>query len=269
VHNSAFDITVRFVDDGGTMVQRQAFTNAVTRWRQVIIGDIASTVLQVPAGQCESWLPAVDEAIDDLLIFVRLRAIDGVGKIVGQASPCYVNGDTRLPVMGFYELDLDDMSRLSESGMLNDVVLHEIGHVLGIGTLWNYKRALLQGAGSEDPLFIGAGAQRAFAAIPGNTVTRDGVPVENTGGTGTRDAHWRRSVFDYELMQGYAQAGGMPLSRVTVQSLGDLGYTVSEAGADPFTFLTALRMAPSTPAMPLSDDVKRVPIRAVIPPEHR
>lgn len=258
---SAFDITVRFIGDGGTTVQRNAFAKAVGRWRQVITGQVSQIALQVPAGQCEPWIPAIEETIDDLLIYVRIRPIDGVGKVVGQASPCYVNSETSLPVMGFYELDQDDVNRLLEHNMLDDVVLHEMGHVLGIGTLWSYKRTLLQGAGTDDPLFVGSGAQQAFAAIPGNRVTRDGVPVENTGGTGTRDAHWRRSIFENELMQGYAQAGGMPMSRVTVRSLADLGYTVSESAADAFTLLTALRMAPSTPPISLGNDVKRVVIR--------
>jgi hypothetical protein len=29
------------------------------------------------------------------------------------------------------------------------------------------------------------------------------VPVENSGGSGTRDAHWRESEFGNEVMTGY------------------------------------------------------------------
>src|SRR4051794_6205534 len=49
------------------------------------------------------------------------------------------------------------------------------------------------------------------------------VPVENTGGPGTRDSHWREAVFGNELMTGFVGPAGNPLSRTTVGSLQDLG----------------------------------------------
>jgi hypothetical protein len=59
--------------------------------------------------------------------------------------------------------------------------------------------------------------------------------VENGGGPGTRDAHWRESVFFDELMTGYVGPGrDLPLSRVTIASLADLGYQINMAAADPF-----------------------------------
>ncbi|MEY9156351.1 leishmanolysin [Bradyrhizobium japonicum] len=41
------------------------------------------------------------------------------------------------------------------------------------------------------------------------------VPVENTGGEGTVDSHWRDTVFGAELMTGFVNQGGNPMSRVT------------------------------------------------------
>jgi hypothetical protein len=52
---------------------------------------------------------------------------------------------------------------------------------------------------------------------------------------GTADAHWRESTFQSELMTGYVNRGGMPLSAITVGSLADLGYVVNPFAADPFT----------------------------------
>jgi hypothetical protein len=60
------------------------------------------------------------------------------------------------------------------------------------------------------------------------------VPVENNLVPGTSDAHWRESVFGNEMMTGYANLGGMPLSAITVGSLGDIGYEVNPFAADPF-----------------------------------
>ncbi len=255
IATSQFDINVRFVGDGGTDRQREAFTKAVSRWRRVITGDIGTTPLNVPVGQCASWIPAINESINDLVIYVRLAAIDGAGKVLGQASPCYVNSGNKLPIMGFFELDQDDLATLQSQGTLDDVVLHEMGHILGIGTLWSYERSLLVGAGSSDPYFSGVSSREQFASIGGNTYAGLSVPVENTGSAGTRDAHWRRTVFTNELMQGYAQPGGMPMSRVTIASLADLGYQVSFSGSDSFSFFPSMRTMPAGPAISLGDDV--------------
>ena len=60
------------------------------------------------------------------------------------------------------------------------------------------------------------------------------MPVENTGGPGTREGHWRETVFRNELMSGFIAAPGNPMSRVTVASLGDLGYEVDIDAAEPY-----------------------------------
>ena len=264
ISSSQFDIAVRFIGDGGTERQREAFANAVTRWQKVITGDVGTTMLKTPEGECASWIPAINESVNDLVIFVRLAAIDGAGKVLGQASPCYVNSQNNLPIMGFFELDVDDLALLLTQGTLDNVVLHEMGHILGIGTLWTYQRMLLTGRGTDDPFFTGLSAGQQFSSLGGATSYPGGaVPVENSGSTGTRDAHWRRSVFSNELMQGYARPGGMPMSRVTVASLSDLGYTVSFAGSDSYSFFPALNTVLSGAAVSLGDDIARSALWAV------
>jgi leishmanolysin len=69
------------------------------------------------------------------------------------------------------------------------------------------------------------------------------VPVENTGGPGTRDGHWRESVFRTELMTGFVGQMGNPLSRVTVASFGDLGYQVDRDAAEEFDLPDLLALA--------------------------
>jgi len=132
--------------------------------------------------------------------------------------------------MEFYTADLASML---SNGTLLGVIEHEMGHVLGIGTIWTDK-GLLVGGGTSNPLFIGAQAKAAYNSIFGRNAS--GVPVENTGGSGTRDSHWRESVFGNELMTGWVGPGSyMPISRVTVASLADLGYSVNMAASDSFT----------------------------------
>ncbi|HEX7025185.1 MAG TPA: leishmanolysin-related zinc metalloendopeptidase, partial [Gemmatimonadales bacterium] len=154
---------------------------------------------------------------------------------------------------GMMKFDTADLDNLGIR--LNDVILHEMGHVLGFGTLWNFlTNALLSQPGSGDPFFNGAASRGAFlaAAATGTTFTGNPVPVENSGGAGTRDAHWREATVTTELMTGFISAPGIqnPLSAFTATSFRDMGYVVNDAVADAFTFQAAL-MAALAPA-PLS-----------------
>ncbi len=64
------------------------------------------------------------------------------------------------------------------------------------------------------------------------------MPVENTGATGTRDSHWRESIFRNELMTGYLSGIPNPMSAMTVASLQDLGYTTNSGAASAFMLTT-------------------------------
>ena len=130
------------------------------------------------------------------------------------------------------QFDTADLANMQANGTLGDVITHEMGHVIGIGTIWEDK-GLLKNAGQSNPLFTGSHAKYAFGKLRGTGPTA--VPVENTGGAGTRDGHWRESVFKNELMSGFISAPGNPLSRLTVASLQDLGYKVNLSAAEPYT----------------------------------
>ena len=43
---------------------------------------------------------ALDETVDDVLIFAEVSLIDGVGNILGQAGPCFARAVTGFPVVG-------------------------------------------------------------------------------------------------------------------------------------------------------------------------
>jgi hypothetical protein len=220
---SPYVIEVRFVG-GLSARQRRAFTKAADRWTRVIVGDL-------PAVRVDG------ETIDDVVIMAQGVEIDGPGKILGQAGPTHVRPRTAgaaslLPVKGIMSFDSADLSRMETDGTLEDVITHEMGHVLGIGTIWPMK-GLLRGAGTSNPTFIGARAQREYQVLRGASRPRR-VPVENTGGPGTAGGHWRETVFRNELMSGFISRPGNPMSRITVASLADLGYQVDIDAAEPY-----------------------------------
>jgi hypothetical protein len=245
-----------------TVAQQAAFDQAAARWKQIILSGSAPYPVNEPASTC---FPTINETVDGLVIFVSLVPIDGVGQILGQSGPCIVRDDHGFqPAVGEMELDVADLDAIQAQGQLNDVILHEMGHVLGFGTMWDFDprpfeiipidennpiNALLDGKGGANPVFNGASAREAFfAAIAGGgTFTGVPVPVENSGGPGTRDAHWRESLLNRELMTGFISAPGTsnPLSAITIASFRDLGYVVNDAVGDPFTFLASLLGAPA------------------------
>ncbi|WP_265440937.1 leishmanolysin-related zinc metalloendopeptidase [Bradyrhizobium sp. SEMIA] len=112
--------------------------------------------------------------------------------------------------------------------------------MIGIGTIWTNKK-LLKGAHTSNPTFVGTNAMREYGKLRGSATLP--VPVENTGGEGTRDSHWRDTVFGAELMTGFVNEGGNPMSRVTIASLQDLGYEVNMDVAQPYHLPDHLHMA--------------------------
>ena len=220
--DSAFRIDVLFPDKTLSSSQQLAFRLAATRWSQIITGDLPDVTVN-------------GRVIDDLEITATGPYIDGPYGVLGQAGPRATRPTgSQLPYTGVMQFDSADLAMMESSGTLTNVILHEMGHVLGIGTLWG-QRNFLDVTDATNPLYVGANALREYRTLAANA-TATGVPVENTGGAGTAGGHWRESVFKTELMTGYAEQPGvaMPISRMTVGGLQDLGYMVNYAAADPY-----------------------------------
>jgi leishmanolysin len=234
---SPFTIEIRFLG-GLTESQKNAFKRAAERWTRVIVGDL-------PAFEVNG------EIIDDILIEAQGQNIDGPGKILGQAGPTRIRPGTFLPAKGKMVFDTADLAQMEQRGTLVDVITHEMGHVLGIGTIWKQKN-LIDGSGTNTPTFRGANAQREFGILSGTGPTP--VPVENNGGPGTAEGHWEEDVFRNELMSGFISAPNNPLSRMTAASLQDLGYVVDLNAAEPYQLpLPSLVEAESVDAEPQLD----------------
>lgn len=288
--NQAYNIDVRFLGTPSTDFQT-AFNNAAAKWETIIYGDVSDQPVTLSTDACGTGNnPAINETIDDVVIFARADSIDGPSGVLGQGGPCVIRGqtgtDAKLTVVGIMKFDTADVASMVADGTLGDVVLHEMGHVLGVGTLWpdTLQAAsggnpailgfgLLQGSvasGGTDPFFNGAHGLAAFSALGGGSYTGGNiVPVENVGGPGSIDSHWRESVFGTELMTSVISPAGTPnpLSILTVGSLWDEGYTVNLAGADPYTqvFTTPPPAGPpgGRPLIHLGDDIWRGPLYTV------
>ncbi len=241
---SSYNIDLRFFGPPMPDAAAAGFTAAAARISGSVIGDLADVNVGTTAVDLDKGcgvtgvsLPA-GTLIDDVIIYASVAPIDGVGKVLAFSGPCFIRsapGSTsdKLTVIGTMQFDSDDIQTLISRGSLKDVIQHEMLHVVGIGTLWSSK-GVLAGAGTVDSRFTGTLGINACIGLGGSTICPTSVPVENSGGAGTADGHWRETTFGNELMTGFINSGLNPYSTMSIQSLGDLGYSVNPAAADPY-----------------------------------
>ena len=236
-----YNITLRL---SATPEQRVLFNNAAARISAVVTTELRDADARGGVDLTPCGLPGetLDEIIDDVMIFGAIKPIDGRGKILAQAGPCLIrltdNGN--MTAVGVMTFDSDDLETLTAAASLEDVITHEMLHVVGIGTLWQDRNLIVNGA------YAGPAAARECRAVGGDIACASGVPLENQGGSGTVNAHWRESTFNTELMTGFLDSGANPFSRITIGGLEDLGFDVNYAAFDPYTIFnnTALRAGP-------------------------
>lgn len=250
--SSAFNMWVMNVsssNDIPTAAVIGSMSDALDRWEEVITGD-----LQDWAYGPAAWAPSAcggngasmnGAFIDDMVVMLNLAPLDGPGGTLGSAGPCdaRVVGNNLNTTVGRLTLDTDDLANL-DSGQRFGLVWHEIGHIVGIGTLWHAMSLaggtdLVSDAGGADPRYEGIAGNDVYVNEmgAGSSGLETKIPVEADGGSGTRDGHWDEGEFDNEMMTGWSEAGGIaqPISKMTIASLGDLAYTVDVGVADGFS----------------------------------
>ena len=283
-----------------TAAESAAFNAAIAKWQQIVYRHIDTPgLVSDSANTCEAGDPALTNvSVTDVLILASFDSIDGPNKTLAEASPCLARTDGQsagLPVLGIIKFDTADVGTLVSGGQLNAVVEHEMGHVLGFGTLWSLGAPFpvvncLQlpsnpGGTLNDTYFSCVGGTRyaaaAFDSVGGTSYTGAGQtfgspvhvpPVENcanspyvypTCGGGTINGHWRQTVFGNELMVGFLPSSPA-LSRVTAASLQDLGYSVNYAATDPYSHaFTAPPAAGAGARVNLGDDIHHGPLYGI------
>jgi hypothetical protein len=215
-------------------ITQAAIVDAEERWEREITGyqpGITQTVLPIT-------LTGTSTGFGDA---------NGLGR--------YFAGGFWLYRSGAIRINRDLVEQFSDFGdnnvnVIDDLVAHEIGHVLGIGTLWDDNGLYSPQSGQYTGEFGLAAYQRYFDA------TATFVPVERAGNPGSVDAHWDQLLrsageagmaddpFDLSPLTGIEDEQGRDLalelmtaaldpdfgdpflSQFTIQSLRDLGFTV-------------------------------------------
>jgi hypothetical protein len=253
---------IDLINCSGTSAYDWVFIKAAQTWQSLISADLEDTAV---VGQpcLRNWDGEAIlncGAVDDLVVAFAVVPIDGPGKILGGASPWWIRDppspNVDVPVSGYTEFDSADWEWMVTNNILESVILHEMGHILGIGSLWGWLGLLnpgncrdqtvfpLTGPVSPAPFYRGAFGNTSLPLVdPTNFRNLGAVPIEDSGGAGTRCAHWEESIYRQELMSGFVSVNGNPLSYTTALSLIDLGYTIdldSPAIDKEFNLRTAL-----------------------------
>ena len=262
-----------------TTVAEAEFAKALKRWDDIIIrtpliqDDVINRQIEIKIIVDTLASNILGSArVTNLTKQIKNEAFD-FGNVAARAGEFTINS-SKLTSM------IQDI-RTDGNTKLYSVTLHELGHVLGIGSLWDLTGALWW-AGEMDPIgYVYAPGidnldlthmnhaayeyqkylMQDFLAL-NPSATPDHflriIPAENQGGPGTWEVHPEegpephasttlrpilsrgKQVFypglDEELLTGWADGGDtpLPLSRITIGFLHDLGYEVDYSKADEY-----------------------------------
>ena len=230
---SPFNIDLVFLGDF-IEEEREIWHHAAKRWEAAIQTEHPDyTFSEAWSGTCgdQSINIIEGEQIDDLRIYIK-KSNDGY-RLSGTPMVLHTSS---LPLIGCIQVSPLLSYRFQ---LIASVGLHEIGHVLGIGTIWHDSGMLRDLNG--DTHFAGPQAIAAFDQAGGTDYQDPKVPTERDG------LHWRSSVLSGELMTLIRRIEDDALSAITLQALSDLGYSVDLSAADSYV------LPSSTAAKPVAD----------------
>lgn len=213
---ASFDIRLNFLG-GLSTAQERIFSQAEAFWESRIAGYQDGVTLS------------------GLTITAAGVPVDGAGGFAGLASPLGTvtqNGFT-LPTFSTMQFDSADLSVLESNGTLFDIVVREMAHAIGFGTMWSFNDLSINGSG----IYTGAKALAAYRSEFDPDATF--IPIELDGGFGTANVLWDEDWAGgpNELMTASLDFPSF-ISRTTLASFEDFGYLL--AVPIPTTFVLGL-----------------------------
>lgn len=198
-----YNIEVEFIG-GWTDAYRQSLINVVETISNFVVGD----------------LPA-HNGQDDLHLTAVINAIDGSGGYLGVGGTLVERPGSFLPSEGYFRFDEADVAGSYSKGNFEDVIMHEVLHAMGFGTIWADK-GLIEEVGGQTR-FTGEAAtalyNSEFAEIAANDAGSEfGVPLSGD------DSHWNHNLFTREMMTSSLYGSGNYMSDMSIAALHDMGY---------------------------------------------
>jgi len=191
------------------------------RWLEILIGDF------------DEFEDEDGYIYDKLNIDVSLVAIDGKpvrGNKYAEAGPIIVSPYNYLPLRSVLRIDKDDIGDLLKAPeLLFDVILHEVGHAIGIDKFsWDIHK-IYKVRNNENSVLTGSSCRKEYQAYANLSSPTD-LPLFKLDGS----LHIDEATFPMELMSPGIVAGGNKLSRLSIAMLEDIGYDVDYTSADSY-----------------------------------
>lgn len=200
--SAPFDLVLT-APQGPTGSQQALLDDAEAFWEGLVVGRMA------------------DAQVGPLTVEVGAYDGDGPGGTLADALPLEVveAGGFVYSTFGFVDFDVADLEGLEAEGALFEVLIHEIAHVMGFGTLWVDNGVYAHGTGA----YTGPAAVAAYRSEFG--VEAAFVPVEREAGPGSDDGHWAETWAGGAgaLMTSFHDPPTY-LSETTLASFRDIGY---------------------------------------------
>jgi len=235
-----FEITLFRVGDNDAY--DEAFRLAKQRWEEIIKGDLTNQLPNTNDPNFD-WFGGTwaelgvrnNDPIEDLLIGYEITEIDGRGGTLGFAGPSFArfNEPGKITtISGIMKFDVRDFEVFSQTDAYL-VILHEMGHVLGLGTYLSFQCGT--NCENGDDSYTCPTASKEYRDIFGANTSIE-LDLNSCG-------HWSEGSFQNraksELMTPFFEDGKyQPLSRVSIGALADLGYNVDLDAADPWNLST-------------------------------
>ena len=259
VVTARFDIRLGWTDDV-TEAHLSAIGGARSAWESVLRDTELADVDMPDEFSCLGITATAQliPTVDDHLVLLDVRGIDGPGGTLAYANFCYTRVLDGTPIVSAVAFDEADIDRLVTLGSLAMLTFHELAHGLGFHSRYWYRKGLVDDG--PDPHFTGALAIEAFDAAGGTSYTNAKVPISSPD-----FSHWRESVFGREGMTSLLTLGASnPFSAVTLQAMADIGYVVDVSLADdyqlPNTVPPKVAGDQAGRVFDLSNDVVRGPV---------
>lgn len=216
IDTDEFNICLGF-SDAITEEQRELFIDAAAEWEQIITADENSVNWNILGNSadfnafCSVALGAfghtIDDdanarqtAVDDVAICVNSDSIDGEGRVIGSGGAILSRMalfEKPTTVVGFMRFDAADLASNNPDviKVINSTILHEMGHVLGIGNSWE-EAGLIPSPRVPETCndYRGANANREYQQLSG--CADSSIPIENDFGSDSTDCgHFDETCF--------------------------------------------------------------------------